>query len=305
MPEMSLASITVGAPPAPPRVVIYGEHGVGKTEFGVSAPNPIVLRTEDGLAARPVPTFPIAIDYRDVMAALTTLYLEAHGFLTLIVDSLDWLEPIIWRETAARHGERDIESFGYGKGYVRAAEVWGEFLEGLNALRTRGITVICLAHEEIKRFDAPDTEPYDRYQIKLHKRAADLVQEWADVVGFAHYEIHTVAADVGFNKTVTRAVGAGNRVLSLEERPAFHAKNRYQLPAELPLTARNEAGRVVGGWPQFAAACAAAFTQEVGTPAFAPVAAVVPEPQSTGDNLDMPAEPETQSESTAPIATTT
>jgi hypothetical protein len=33
------------------------------------------------------------------------------------------------------------------------------------------MTIICLAHAEIKRFDAPDTEAYDRYQIKLHKRA--------------------------------------------------------------------------------------------------------------------------------------
>lgn len=276
MPEMTLANITVGTPPTPPRVVVYGEHGIGKTEFGVSAPGPIVLRTEDGLAARAVPTFPIATDYRDVMSALTTLYLEAHGFQTLVVDTLDWLEPIIWRETAGRHGESDIESFGYGKGYVRAAEVWAEFLEGLNALRTRGMTVICLAHAEIKRFDAPDADPYDRYQIKLHKRAADLIQEWADVVGFAHYEIHTVAADVGFNKSVTRAVGAGNRLLAVEERPAFHAKNRYQLPATLPLTTRDGSGRVVGAWPQFAAACAAAYTADVGTPAFAPA----PQPES-------------------------
>lgn len=278
MPEMTLASITHGTQPLPPRVVIYGEHGVGKTEFGISAPKPIVLRTEDGLAARPVPTFPLALDYRDVMAALTTLYVEPHGFQTLVLDTLDWLEPIIWRETAARHDERDIESFGYGKGYVRAAEVWIEFLEGLTALRNRGMTVLCLAHEEIKRFDAPDADPYDRYQIKLHKRAADLVQEWADVVAFAHYEIHTVATDVGFDKKVTRAVGAGNRVLSLEERPAFHAKNRYQLPAELPLTTKQD-GRVVGGWPQFAAACAAAYTEEIGAPVFAPVSTPAHEPE--------------------------
>lgn len=33
----------------PPRIMIYGSEGVGKSTFGASAPNPIFIQTEDGL----------------------------------------------------------------------------------------------------------------------------------------------------------------------------------------------------------------------------------------------------------------
>ncbi|MDO8605938.1 MAG: AAA family ATPase [Phaeospirillum sp.] len=95
---------------------------------------------------------------------------------------------------------------------------------------------IQIAHTEIKRFDSPEHEPYDRYIIKLHARAAALMQEHSDAVLFANYRISTVKSDVGFNKKVTRALGSGERVLYTAERPAFLAKNRYGLPDVLPLS---------------------------------------------------------------------
>lgn len=232
---MNLDSITIGGDQRPPRIVVYGPHGVGKTTFAVSAPRPIVLRTEDGLATLRVPTFPMASHYSHVIQALSALYGQPHKYETLVLDSLDWLEPLIWAQTAMLLGKDHIEDVGYGKGYVQAADQWSEVLDGLNALNSAGMTIICIAHAEIKRFDSPHSEPYDRYQPKLHKRAADLVQEWADVVGFAHYEVHTEKTDTGFNKQVVRGVGAGVRRLAVEERPAYQAKNRYQLPAVLPL----------------------------------------------------------------------
>ena len=42
-------------------------------------------------------------------------------------------------------------------------------------------------------------------------------------------------ADVGFSKKVARALGTGKRVMHTEERPAYLAKNRYELPETLPL----------------------------------------------------------------------
>ena len=49
------------------RVIIYGESGLGKTTFATSAPNPIVIQTEDGLGEIDVPCFPLAESYIDVM----------------------------------------------------------------------------------------------------------------------------------------------------------------------------------------------------------------------------------------------
>lgn len=252
-----LSRVTAGAPMKPPRMVVYGIHGIGKTTFGCGAPAPIVLRTEDGLADLPVPTLPMIKSFSEMMQALAALYVEEHPYQTLVVDSLDWFEPLVWQQVALDGGKSHIEEFGYGKGYTYAVEKWAAFLEGLRALQAdRHMAVILLAHAEIKRFDAPDSEPYDRYQIKLHKRAADLVLEWAEVVGFAHYEVNVTTTDVGFNKKVSRGVGTGRRLLGVEERPAYTAKNRYRLPPVLDLT-----------WDAFVAACAARRTPVESAPA--------------------------------------
>ena len=241
---ISLASLRRGGDARPPRILTYGTAGIGKTTFATEAPNPIVVQTEDGLGSIDVPTFGMLRSFDEVMQAIGSLYGEVHEFRTIVLESLDWLEPLIWQHTAQQHNQPNIEAFGYGKGYLAALDNWRAVLEGLNALRDeRGMAVILLAHAEIKRFDSPETDPYDRYQPKLHARASALVQEHVDAVLFANYRVTTLKADAGFGKKVVRGVGGGDRLLHTVERPAFLAKNRFGLPETLPLS-----------WPDFAAA---------------------------------------------------
>jgi len=241
---ISLASLNRLSSPKPPRIVIYGPHGIGKNTFAGSAPKPVLINLEDGHpSGQIIDSFPKAESFADVMDAMTALYSEQHDFETLVVDSLDWLEPLIWAETVKRNNEANpskvwnsIEDAGYGKGYVATLDVWREYLDAINALRNdRGMAVIQTAHAEIKRFDSPETEPFDRYQIKLHKAASALVQEHADMVLFANFKTSVTKTDSGMKK-VARGVGAGTRALYTEERPAFVAKNRHNLPPELPLS---------------------------------------------------------------------
>lgn len=233
---ISLSQLTRASQPKPPSMLIHGVAGVGKTTFAAEAPKPVFLLTEDGLGTLEVDHFPLAKHFDEVIGALAALYSEPHDYRTVVIDSIDWLEPLIWAKTCKDNGWKSIEDAGYGKGYVAALDLWRQYLEGLNALRNeRGMAVVQIAHTEIKRFDSPEHDPYDRYVIKLHARAAALLQEYADVVLFANYRISTVKADVGFNKKVNRALGSGERVIHSSERPAFLAKNRYGLPDTLPL----------------------------------------------------------------------
>ena len=46
---VSLKSLNSSTMIKPPRILIYGVPGVGKTCLGIAAPNPVFIRTEDGL----------------------------------------------------------------------------------------------------------------------------------------------------------------------------------------------------------------------------------------------------------------
>ena len=162
---------------------------------------------------------------------------QDHGYKTFVVDTIDWLEKLIFAQVCADKSVEDkivesVEDIGYGKAYVFALRYWEKFLKGLNKIREKGIAIVLLAHNEIKTFNPPDNDPYDRYQIKLHRHAATALEEWADAVLFANFRT-VVTKDKSTQKT--KAVGSGERVLYSSNRPAWRAKSRYPIPDEIPL----------------------------------------------------------------------
>ena len=232
----ALASIITGAKPGPRRMLVYGTAGIGKSTFAACAPAPIVVQTEDGLGEIDCHKFPVAASFDEVMSHLGALYQEEHAYRTVVIDSLDWLERLIWAKVCSVRQVASIEDIGYGKGYTFALQYWRDILDGLSALRDRkGMTVVLIAHAKIERFEDPTCDAYDRYVPRLHKTAAAMVAEWCDEVLFASYKVFTKATDEGFNQKRVQGLGSGERVLKTTERPAHLAKNRLNLPDELPL----------------------------------------------------------------------
>ncbi len=231
--------------PKPPRILIYGPQKIGKSTFGAAAPNPIFLPTEDGLDNLSADSFPLARDWATVMNNLTELCTKDHSYQTLVVDSVDWLERLVWDQVAKENGKKQIEDIGYGKGYLMAIDLWREYLEALDYLRSeKNMLIIQIAHSEIKRFENPETDGYDRYVIKLHKNAASVLMEYAEIILFANYYVGVKKSKNGFSET-SKAVGSGERILYTEERPAFIAGNRYDLPTEIPFDKNGEYWNVI------------------------------------------------------------
>lgn len=231
-----LSQVRKGRKAAPRRVLLYGVQGIGKTTWGASAPNAIILPTEEGANDIDCATLPLITTFEQAISALSELYSEQHEYQTLVVDSLDWLETIIWRKVCQVKCLSSIEEAGYGKGYVFALDYWRQFLDGLNAVReTRNMMIVLIAHAKIERFENPETDNYDRYMPRLHKAAAHVIQEWCDEVLFATYKVYVKSADQGFGRTTTKGIGGQDRIIRTTERPAAMAKNRLNLPEELPL----------------------------------------------------------------------
>lgn len=221
----------------PAQGVIYGVKGVGKTSLAAQFPSPILLRIGDG---ENTPKG-VSVDgwdintFDELIEAIGVLFSEDHPFKTAIFDSLTSLEVVVNAETCKRNGWKTLEDPGYGKGYVAAENTWQEVFEGFAALRkAKGMTVLQIGHCEIIRFDSPTTDPYSRYQLDLHKRARALVEANADMILFVNYRATLKKVETGFNKSVTHAEGAGQRIVYTEERPGFIAKNRFDMPPEIP-----------------------------------------------------------------------
>lgn len=216
--------------------MLYGTHGIGKSTFGACSERPIFVPTEDGLGEIDCDRFPLAQSFDEVIAALGELYSQDHPFRTVVIDSVDWLERLIWTDVCQKRSVENIEDIGYAKGYSFALTQWRDILAGLDALRTeRGMLCLLLAHAKIERFENPETDSYDRFVPRLHKLASQVIQEWADEVLFATYKVYTKTSDEGFNRKKVKGLGTGERIIRTTERPAHMAKNRLNLPDEIPL----------------------------------------------------------------------
>lgn len=237
-----------------PRLVIYGPAGVGKTSFAADAPNPVFLRVEDGMGHIEAEGWDIR-KYQDALEAITALYNDPHDFGSVVLDTIDAFEPLIWAEVCAKVPHEKgktvlgIEDYGFGKGFLYAANFLRQILDGLTALRDhRGMVTIICAHSKVQTVKSPDSDDYEKFALRINDKSESLVRGWCDALLFANYETTVVSA--GRNDDRHRAIGSGKRLLYTQERPAFHAKNRYSLPAVLPF----EKGQA---WNTFVAAQAA------------------------------------------------
>jgi hypothetical protein len=232
--NMKLANITSGKLLETFRVFLVGVEGIGKSSFVAAAPKPIFIDVEGSTGQLDVKRYPGVQNFADVLEAVEDLTVSEHDFKTLGIDTVDWLEALIWKHVCTRDRKFDIEDYGFGKGYVTALDEWRLLLSKLERLeKTKGMNIVLIGHSQIRPFKNPEGDDFDRYEVKLHTKAAGLLKEWARAVLFAHYEQYAVKERHALK---AKGVASGARLLHTERSAAYDAKNRYGLPPKLALS---------------------------------------------------------------------
>ncbi|HFI0700785.1 TPA: ATP-binding protein [Streptococcus suis] len=229
--------ITKGKRARAQRVVIYGPEGIGKSSLAAQFPNPLFIDTEGSTDNMDVTRADKPTSWTMLMNHIAFVKANPTICQTLVIDTIDWAEALALQYICAQHGKSGIEDFGWGAGYTYLIEEIGRLLDRLQELVELGINVVLTAHAQVKKFTKPDElGGYDRYELKLSNKKTETnvsakVKEWADMVLFLNYKTFIVTDD----KTKKQKAQGGQRVMQTTHSPSWDAKNRHNLPEELPM----------------------------------------------------------------------
>lgn len=223
--------ITRGRIEGAQKVLLYGVEGIGKSTLAAQFADPLFIDTEGSTKHMDVKRLDAPQSWTMLLEEVRFVILNPTSCRTLVIDTVDWAESLCISHVCAVHQWHGIEEPGYGKGYVYLAEEFGNLLNLLTDVVERGVNVVTTAHSTIKKFEQPDeAAAYDRWGLKLEKKTGPMLREWADMVLFANYKTFAVKSEA----TKTAKAAGGKRTLFSTHMPAWDAKNRHDLPAEMP-----------------------------------------------------------------------
>ena len=227
-------NITRGPMKSAIKVGIYGPEGIGKTTFAGMFPGAVFIDTEGSTKHIDVARFDPPTELGDVLEQLSWVLAHPDQVSTLVIDTVDWLEKLIYQAVCTEKKIQNIEDIGYGKGYVYAKQKMQQILEVLDTIVANGVHVVLVCHSMIRKFEQPDEMgSYDRYMLKLNeKNIAPIVKEWLDMLLFVNYKTDIVTASDGKTK---KARGGQKRIMYANHSACWDAKNRFGLPDEMPM----------------------------------------------------------------------
>ena len=206
---------------SPPKIILYGEPGVGKTTLAASA-GCLLIDCEQGAGSIPgLKRTPYLAKWTQMRDWLYEIARDGMKEKVLAIDTLDWMltriqehvvmdldgDATITNTIGSSHG-------GYFKGReVVQNIVYRELIPVLNKINDNGVALLLLAHAKHEKSNS--AEGFDRSCAvpSIPSWIRDPFTEWSDAVFYADSE----------------------RNIATECSNLVFAKNRYQLPAKIPL----------------------------------------------------------------------
>ena len=224
------------------KVLIYGQHGVGKTTLAAQFPDPVFIDTEGGTSEYDVARLPKPTSWEMLIQEINWAGSHCVGG-TLVIDSIDWAEGLCTNYVCNKNGWETIETPGYGKGYTVLKSEFMTLLKWLDWLISMAINVVLIAHEQITTITMPgDAVGYSVHGLKLSKQVAPLVMEWVGTALYCYFKT-TVLQD---SKTKAHAIGGLERAMQTTHTATIDAKNRWGLQGEVPMSFEQIADHIPG-----------------------------------------------------------
>jgi len=256
-----LDKVVTGRLKDPPRVMIYGPEGCGKTTIAACAPRTIFLDIEGGSGQLPARRYSfrdgpggyIPRTFAEVLDAIEDILYGKHDYLTFAMDTVDRLEALIRAHVCAKFSGKvhpqmnkggkvinHIEEFGFGKGFDLQLDEFRLLCSKLDEIRlSRGMTIILTSHAQVRPFKNPIGEDFDRYSLRVHEKSAGFLKEWAEVTAFYHFEMSAMSMD---GESKAKGASTGKRLLHTDWQAGWDAKARIPMPPEIVVEERDPWG---------------------------------------------------------------
>lgn len=219
------------------KFLVYGPEGIGKSTFVSKIPGIVFIDTEGSTHELDVARLPAPTSWNMYIEELKYALANPQDVPALVTDTGDWVEMlcldhVLNTNTVNGSPAKSIEAYGYGKGYTYLYETFAKALDIMTQIAESGRHVGFTAHAMMRKFEQPDeTGSYDRWELKMSKKVSPLLKEWSSLMLFANYKTFVYAQD---DKGRKHKASGGQRVMYSTHHPCWDAKNRFNLPEEMP-----------------------------------------------------------------------
>ena len=225
--------------PLPLTIMVHGLHGLGKTTLGTQSRRPIFITAEDLSHVSTVDKFPTAQTFGELQEQLKDVLVEKHDYKTLVIDTLDSVEKIVYKSIIGSDPGRTIAESrgGFGKGYIEAEQMARDLLKTIDQIRTeRSMDILLLAHSLVESVEDPFNKiTYNKYCPKLQQsKSASFRSVFTEYVQCLFYLTFDISLASDQKDSTKIHAESKQRVFITQPSLTCDAKNRFGFPEKVP-----------------------------------------------------------------------